>query len=775
MGRNEGIRQATGEIIAVSDAGCILDKDWVKNILEPFSDSKIGVVAGYYGAKTDSIFQKCLVPYVLIMPDKINPKNFLPATRSMAFKKSIWEKIGGFPEEFSYNEDYVFAKRLKKIGAKIVFAKNAIVYWLPRKNLKEAFLMFHRFARGDAEARIFRPKVIFLFLRYLAGLVLLFSFFIFKSPLILNTLYLLLFLYFSWAVVKNYRYVRRWPAIFILPLLQLISDLAVLGGTTVGFLQLSRNKGMTAILVIYTLIMLSIISWGVPNQAHPFPYHMDEWHQLMAIKSVFKYGSPNIEGAAHGSMLQFILSGLYLLPFMALKIIDPFSIKSSISSLMMQERIFEVLRLNTLLFGILSIVVLRKIVADYFKSNPLPTIFFFVFSPIWLSLSNYYKYDIALVFWILLALLFILKFGRETTGRNFVFAGIVSAGAFATKISSVPLFLIYIFAFFWFTRQKKRNYLTLWLGIGSFLITFLLFGIPDLLFGRGNYYEFLYSNIILAPNSTVNFKLGMSPWSFMLLRELPILFGHALFSMGIICLLGWAFIVVRKSFKVGLSAFKNEIFLSIALLLFILSILPLKLYATGNRALVLLPFLAIIVGISIDRLHFYSRGIRRKLILLIIVLAASFQILESLIWVKIKLSNPPQVTASSQIINVLPKSTVIGIENPPIYQLLPDLIVKEFYFKEDNPDTKTVFNYEIVDDTVKKLPSALVISNDEIAIQYMKDSPKKRLVSRLKKEGYFVAARFEPDFRYYRFIGDDLNFYFSGLMASPATITIYSK
>lgn len=58
VGRNEAIRRARNEIIACTDVGCILDEDWLKNILKPFEKSNVGVVAGYYDARTETNFQK---------------------------------------------------------------------------------------------------------------------------------------------------------------------------------------------------------------------------------------------------------------------------------------------------------------------------------------------------------------------------------------------------------------------------------------------------------------------------------------------------------------------------------------------------------------------------------------------------------------------------------------------------------------------------------------------------------------------------------------------
>jgi glycosyltransferase involved in cell wall biosynthesis len=234
VGRNEAIRSSSNEIIACSDAGCILDEYWIKNITEPLKDLKVDVVSGYYRGQAKTVFEKCLIPYALVMPDKVDPANFLPATRSMAFRKSIWKKVGGFSEDLSNNEDYAFANRLKKDNANILFEKNAIVYWRPRSNLKEAFIMFYRFAKGDAESHIFRPKVSLIFLRYSIGLLLIAMYLLLKSNLMLNSLFVMIFIYFVWSVAKNYKYVLDIRAILFLPIIQVTSDVAVILGTIRG-------------------------------------------------------------------------------------------------------------------------------------------------------------------------------------------------------------------------------------------------------------------------------------------------------------------------------------------------------------------------------------------------------------------------------------------------------------------------------------------------------------------------------------------------------------
>lgn len=270
VGRNEAIKHSTNEIIACSDAGCILDKDWIRNIIKPFENFNVDVVAGYYRGNPKNIFEKCLVPYALVMPDKVDEDNFLPASRSMAFRKSTWKKAGEFPQELSNNEDYVFAKKLKEIRAKIVFEKKAIVYWTPRSNLQDAFLMFYRFAKGDSEVRIFRPKVILIFIRYVFFLILS-LFFLSKSPLILNLLSFIIFSYILWSIIKNYKYVNDIRAIFFLPLIQFTSDIAVITGTINGFMSQRLKILVEGVFYSFLIYLIILINFRKLRSLFPSP------------------------------------------------------------------------------------------------------------------------------------------------------------------------------------------------------------------------------------------------------------------------------------------------------------------------------------------------------------------------------------------------------------------------------------------------------------------------------------------------------------------------
>ncbi len=223
-GRNIGVLAAKGEIIAFTDAGCVPEKDWLEKLTRDMGE---GVVSGYYKGSPSNIFEKCLVPYVLVMPDKIGDE-FLPSTRSMAIKKDLFIKAGGLNEGLDTSEDFEFAHRLKAMEKKFVFAKDAVVGWYPRKNLKQAAWMFFKFAATDIHAGILRKKVKLLAIRYYVFTFLVFLYWP-SAVLLLG--------YLVWAIIKNYKHVKDIRAFFWLPVLQLTADICVLLGTIAGLLS----------------------------------------------------------------------------------------------------------------------------------------------------------------------------------------------------------------------------------------------------------------------------------------------------------------------------------------------------------------------------------------------------------------------------------------------------------------------------------------------------------------------------------------------------------
>ena len=758
-----------------------MDKDWVKNIVKPFSNPATDVVAGYYAGIPKTVFEKSLIPYVLVMPDKVNPETFLPASRSMAFKKSIWEKAGGFPEKFSNNEDYVFAQRLKKINANIIFENKAVVNWIPRNNLRDAFGMFFRFSLGDGESGILRDKVILLFARYMLVFYFILLTFIERSKSPLYLLGIGFVAYIIWSINKNYKYVNDRRAFYYLPALQFTSDIAVISGSTVGFIKairfdkvlgsIKKNKGTVLVIGMYIAAMLTVINRGIPNNSHPFDYFMDEWHQAQAVRSVFTQGTPNVPGSANGSMFHFLLSGLLLIPFMLTGMVNPFAIKSSVASFDMQQRLFEALRLNTLFFGVMSVILVVYIAKKYFRLNPFLISFIFVVNPIWIMLSNYFKYDIALIFWIILAFIFMLRYSVKPSLKNYILAAFVSGLAFSVKLSALPLLAILLTSYVIFAKKIKNNLKQLMAGIFVFLFTFLIFGIPDLLLGKGNIGEYLYDNLIRAPGYVSNYILGTNYINYLFFKGAPTVFGNLLFYLSNVSCLFTIGYLIKSKLKGEMD--KRYLLLIISLLFFIISLLILKIEARGNRLLVLLPFMVLFCGIFIEKILKTTNNLK-KVIASVLIILCLFQFIETFSWFNLKLKTDLRQSSSDWIRDNIPSKSIIGIENIPIYQFLPDILLKDYY-QGDRHISKSVYDYSVINAPVTKLPDFVVVTNEEVAEDYTVSSPKKDLLNILGKEYYQKIYNQELNLDKLGLFRSKLDYYMSGLVQEPLSISVYKK
>lgn len=246
-GRNEGVLNSSGDIITMTDAGCVADKDWLLNITKPFlTNPKIGIVAGLYKMGGESLFQEAVKPYLGVPHRLATSSNFLPSARSMAFRKSVWEKIGGFSEDLERTgEDTLFNYQAKRKGIKFHFAENAVVNWEVPQNPTGAIKKFYYYAKGDAQTGIWwhpekklmthNIKILAIYFRYFAGL--LFLVLALARPIFFKIFLLSLFLYITWAILKNYYRVEKKLAVALSPFVQVISDIAVMFGFASGILS----------------------------------------------------------------------------------------------------------------------------------------------------------------------------------------------------------------------------------------------------------------------------------------------------------------------------------------------------------------------------------------------------------------------------------------------------------------------------------------------------------------------------------------------------------
>ncbi|MCB0209296.1 MAG: glycosyltransferase [Anaerolineae bacterium] len=171
QGRNIAIEAATGPVIASTDAGVRLDPQWLEKLVAPFEvDSPPAVVSGFFVPDPQSTFEVAMGATVLPLVSDITPETFLPSSRSIAFLKSCWEAVGGYPEWLDYCEDLIFDFRLQDRCGPFGFEPEALVYFRPRGSLKAFFKQYYQYARGDGKSDLWRKRHAIRYSTYLVAL-----------------------------------------------------------------------------------------------------------------------------------------------------------------------------------------------------------------------------------------------------------------------------------------------------------------------------------------------------------------------------------------------------------------------------------------------------------------------------------------------------------------------------------------------------------------------------------------------------------------------------
>ena len=156
-GRNEAVAAASGDVIAVTDAGCRAHPDWLAKLVAPLlAADGPGASAGFYRADARTPWQQAVA--AISYPRAPGP-SFQPSSRSFAFRKPWWAKVGGYPERLRTAEDTRFVLDLKALGCAFAVVPDALVDWPPRPSPRAFFRQCRLYAKGDRQAGIRRPDL----------------------------------------------------------------------------------------------------------------------------------------------------------------------------------------------------------------------------------------------------------------------------------------------------------------------------------------------------------------------------------------------------------------------------------------------------------------------------------------------------------------------------------------------------------------------------------------------------------------------------------------
>jgi GT2 family glycosyltransferase len=146
--RNRGVRTALGDVIVFTDAGCQPEPGWLESLVAPLLQGEhvtVGLTLATPGSSGlyDEGARRALESRYLTECSTIN----------LAFRREVFDAIGGFDERFAYGSDVDFSWRLADVGYRIRGVPDAIVRhdwggW--RRQLRRSYVY------GKARTRLYR-------------------------------------------------------------------------------------------------------------------------------------------------------------------------------------------------------------------------------------------------------------------------------------------------------------------------------------------------------------------------------------------------------------------------------------------------------------------------------------------------------------------------------------------------------------------------------------------------------------------------------------------
>ncbi len=151
--RNTGIRQATGEFLAFTDADCYPQPEWLTGLMQPFRDEKIGLVAGEITAFPGTTWLESYAEHKHTMSQKDTlAHQFCPygQTANLGIRLRALEKTGLFRPYMTTGGDADICWRVQREGHwKIHYATDAVIQHRHRQTLKDLYAQWYRYGKSN--------------------------------------------------------------------------------------------------------------------------------------------------------------------------------------------------------------------------------------------------------------------------------------------------------------------------------------------------------------------------------------------------------------------------------------------------------------------------------------------------------------------------------------------------------------------------------------------------------------------------------------------------
>jgi glycosyltransferase involved in cell wall biosynthesis len=164
IARNFGIERSSGQWLIFFDSDCVIPQDYFKTVQAYLESHKDIDCFGGPDAAHDSFSdtQKA-INYTMtsflttggIRGGKVHLEKFVPRTFNMGFRKTVYDKVGGFREMFS--EDIDMSTRIRQAGFNICLIHDAAVWHKRRIDFKKFMRQVYVFGMSRITLRLLYP------------------------------------------------------------------------------------------------------------------------------------------------------------------------------------------------------------------------------------------------------------------------------------------------------------------------------------------------------------------------------------------------------------------------------------------------------------------------------------------------------------------------------------------------------------------------------------------------------------------------------------------
>ena len=157
-GRDLAIEAAAGDVIVSTDIGCEWRPKWLEELVTPFyKDPDLELVIGSWVVRKEKLRGKwALTEWALKGDRKLEADaDSYSSSRSIAYKKDVWEALGRYPEDLTLAaDDAVFHFLIEKAEVNRVGSPKINCYWHRHETLRGFLREQFRYGLGDGESQI---------------------------------------------------------------------------------------------------------------------------------------------------------------------------------------------------------------------------------------------------------------------------------------------------------------------------------------------------------------------------------------------------------------------------------------------------------------------------------------------------------------------------------------------------------------------------------------------------------------------------------------------